>query len=141
MMIFAEYRCHILRRTCRVRKIRLLYDKCKFSGGKTYVLLRLLQSFRSFSCKSQIFLLLLRCLIRQRIMATLTLQVESPSILEHLKGLLSVMKGVKVLREDNSVKTLRKSQCTELDKALMDVEKGDVKNFDTLEEMMNYLEA
>lgn len=42
-------------------------------------------------------------------MATLTLQVESPSILEHLKGLLSVMKGVKVLREDNSVKTLRKS--------------------------------
>ena len=94
-----------------------------------------------FSCKSQIFLLLLRCLIRQRIMATLTLQVESPSILEHLKGLLSVMKGVKVLREDNSVKTLRKSQCTELDKALMDVEKGDVKNFDTLEEMMNYLEA
>ena len=74
-------------------------------------------------------------------MATLKLQVESPSILEHLKGLLSVMKGVKVLREDNSVKTLRKSQCTELDKALMDVEKGDVKNFDTLEEMMNYLEA
>lgn len=51
------------------------------------------------------------------------------------------MKGVKVLREDNSVKTLRKSQCTELDKALKDVEKGDVKNFDTLEEMMNYLEA
>lgn len=36
-------------------------------------------------------------------MATLTLQVESPSILEHLKGLLSIMKGVKVLRIDNSV--------------------------------------
>ena len=108
---------------------------------KTCIIQRLLQSFRPFSCKSQFFLLLLRCLIKQSIMATLTLQVESPSILEHLKGLLSVMKGVKVLREDNSVKTLRKSQCTELDKALMDVEKGDVKNFDTLEEMMKYLEA
>ena len=36
-------------------------------------------------------------------MATLTLQVENPSILEHLKGLLSIMKGVKVLREDNSM--------------------------------------
>ncbi len=30
---------------------------------------------------------------------------------------------------------------TELDKAILDVKKGNVKNFDTLEEMMNYLEA
>ena len=74
-------------------------------------------------------------------MATLTLQVDNPSILEHLKGILSIMKGVKVLREDDSVKSLHNSKCTELDKALMDVEKGDVKNFDTLQEMMQYLEA
>ena len=30
---------------------------------------------------------------------------------------------------------------TELDQAILDVKKGNVKNFDTLEEMMNYLEA
>ena len=30
---------------------------------------------------------------------------------------------------------------TELDKAILDVKKGNVKNFDTLEEMMNYLDA
>ena len=29
----------------------------------------------------------------------------------------------------------------ELDKAILDVKKGNVKNFDTLEEMMNYLDA
>ena len=36
-------------------------------------------------------------------MATLTVQVESPSVLEHLKGLLSIMKGVKVLHIDKTV--------------------------------------
>ena len=30
---------------------------------------------------------------------------------------------------------------TELDKAILDAKKGNVKNFDTLEEMMNYLDA
>ena len=30
---------------------------------------------------------------------------------------------------------------TELDQAILDVKKGNVKNFDTLEEMMNYLDA
>ena len=33
------------------------------------------------------------------------------------------------------------SKMTELDKAIMDVKKGNVKNFDTLEDMMAYLEA
>ena len=28
-----------------------------------------------------------------------------------------------------------------VDKAILDVKKGNVKNFDTLEEMMNYLDA
>lgn len=76
-------------------------------------------------------------------MATLTLQVESPSILEHLKGLLSIMKGVKVLREDNSVvnQVKQEAKCSELDKAILDVEKGKVVNFDTLKEMMDYLES
>lgn len=76
-------------------------------------------------------------------MATLTLQVENPSILEHLKGLLSIMEGVKVLREDNSVvdKAKHEAKCSELDKAILDVEKGKVVNFDTLKEMMDYLES
>ena len=30
---------------------------------------------------------------------------------------------------------------SELDKAILDVKEGNVKNFDTLEDMMNYLEA
>ena len=30
---------------------------------------------------------------------------------------------------------------SELDKAILDVKEGNVKNFDTLENMMNYLEA
>ena len=36
-----------------------------------------------------------------------------------------------------------KTNCkmSELDKAIMDVEKGNVKNFNTLEDMMAYLEA
>ncbi|WOG33208.1 hypothetical protein [Segatella copri] len=33
------------------------------------------------------------------------------------------------------------SKMSELDKAILDVKKGNVKNFDTLEDMMNYLEA
>ena len=33
------------------------------------------------------------------------------------------------------------SQMSELDKAILDVKEGNVKNFDTLEDMMNYLEA
>ena len=33
------------------------------------------------------------------------------------------------------------SRMSELDKAILDVKKGNVKNFDTLEEMMAYLEA
>lgn len=35
-------------------------------------------------------------------MATLTLQVDDASILEHLVAVLSIMKGVKVIRIDNS---------------------------------------
>ena len=33
------------------------------------------------------------------------------------------------------------SKTSELDKAIMDVKKGNVKNFNTLEDMMAYLEA
>ena len=33
------------------------------------------------------------------------------------------------------------SKMSELDKAILDVKEGNVKNFDTLEDMMNYLEA
>ena len=33
------------------------------------------------------------------------------------------------------------SKMSELDKAIRDVKEGNVKNFDTLEDMMNYLEA
>ena len=38
--------------------------------------------------------------------------------------------------------TLQKKELqSELDKAILDVKEGNVKNFDTLEDMMNYLEA
>ena len=39
----------------------------------------------------------------------------------------------------NKVKS--NSKMLELDKAILDVKEGNVKNFDTLEDMMNYLEA
>ena len=35
----------------------------------------------------------------------------------------------------------KKKLQSELDKAILDVKEGNVKNFDTLEDMMNYLEA
>lgn len=35
----------------------------------------------------------------------------------------------------------KKNLQSELDKAILDVKAGNVKNFDTLEDMMNYLEA
>lgn len=38
--------------------------------------------------------------------------------------------------------TLQKKKLqSELDKAILDVKEGNVKNFDTLEDMMNYLEV
>ena len=38
--------------------------------------------------------------------------------------------------------TLQKKKLqSELDKAILNVKRGNVKNFDTLEEMMNYLES
>ncbi len=38
--------------------------------------------------------------------------------------------------------TLQKKKLqSELDKAILDVKEGNVKNFDALEDMMNYLEA
>lgn len=38
--------------------------------------------------------------------------------------------------------TLQKKELqSELDKAILDVKEGNVKNFNTLEDMMNYLEA
>ena len=35
----------------------------------------------------------------------------------------------------------KKKLQSELDKAILNVKEGNVKNFDTLEDMMNYLEA
>jgi len=40
----------------------------------------------------------------------------------------------------NTILQKKKLQA-ELDKAILDVKEGNVKNFDTLEDMMNYLEA
>ena len=40
----------------------------------------------------------------------------------------------------NATKKKKKLQ-SELDKAILNVKEGNVKNFDTLEDMMNYLEA
>ena len=40
-----------------------------------------------------------------------------------------------------AIKVKSSSKMSELDKAIRDVKEGNVKNFDTLEDMMNYLEA
>lgn len=40
-----------------------------------------------------------------------------------------------------NAKLQKKKLQSELDKAILDVKEGNVKNFDTLEDMMNYLEA
>lgn len=40
----------------------------------------------------------------------------------------------------NAILQKKKLQ-SELDKAILNVKEGNVKNFDTLEDMMNYLEA
>ena len=39
-------------------------------------------------------------------MATLTLQIESASLMEQLKNVLSLMKGVKILSKDTSSKSV-----------------------------------
>ena len=38
-------------------------------------------------------------------MNTLTLQIDSPSLLEHLKNIFSLMKGVKILTNDSVAKS------------------------------------
>ena len=64
---------------------------------------------------------------------TVNLQLPS-SDMQFLKELAKRMGWIA-----NKVKS--NSKMSELDKAIMDVKKGNVKNFDTLEDMMAYLEA
>ena len=64
---------------------------------------------------------------------TVNLQLPS-SDMQFLKALAKRMGWIA-----NKVKS--NSKMSELDKAIMDVKKGNVKNFDTLEDMMAYLEA
>ena len=65
---------------------------------------------------------------------SVNLQLPSSDI-QFLKELANRMMGWKT----NTVNS--ETSKTELDKAILDVKKGNVKNFDTLEEMMNYLDA
>ena len=64
---------------------------------------------------------------------TINLQLPS-SDMHFLKELAKRMGWVA-----NKVKS--NSKMPELDKAILDVKEGNVMNFDTLEDMMNYLEA
>lgn len=75
-------------------------------------------------------------------MTTLTLQVENPSILAHLKVVLKSIKGVKVLSSDNSLTP--EDTCEEIPNAMTlaamkEVESGNdagVVSTDSLESFM-----
>ena len=64
---------------------------------------------------------------------TINLQLPS-SDMQFLKELAKRMGWI-------AYKVKSNSKMSELDKAILDVKGGNVKNFDTLESMMNYLEA
>ncbi len=64
-----------------------------------------------------------------------TINLQLPSFdMQFLKELAKRMGWV-------ACKVKSNSKMSELDKAILDVKEGNVKNFDTLEDMMNYLEA
>ena len=64
-----------------------------------------------------------------------TINLQLPSYdMQFLKELAKRMGWI-------AYKVKSNSKMSELDKAIIDVKEGNVKNFDTLESMMNYLEA
>ncbi len=68
-----------------------------------------------------------------KILQTIYLQLPS-SDMQFLKE-LAERKGWVASKVKSS------SKMSELDKAILDVKEGNVNNFDTMEDMMNYLEA
>ena len=92
-----------------------------------------MQSFFAFSEKKSYFCSNKKDFIMDVTIQSVNLQLPSSDI-QFLKELANRM-GWKA----NTVNS--ETSKTELDKAILDVKKGNVKNFDTLEEMMNYLEA
>ena len=92
-----------------------------------------MQRFFAFSEKKSYFCSNKKDFIMDATIQSVNLQLPSSDI-QFLKELANRM-GWKA----NTVNS--ETSKTELDKAILDVKKGNVKNFDTLEEMMNYLEA
>ena len=92
-----------------------------------------MQRFFAFSEKKSYFCSNKKDFIRDVTIQSVNLQLPSSDI-QFLKELANRM-GWKA----NTVNS--ETSKTELDKAILDVKKGNVKNFDTLEEMMNYLDA
>ena len=88
-------------------------------------------------CSFRFFLLFLRCNLTDSVMdATFqTVNLEIPSSdMQFLQELAKRMGWI-------ACKVKSNSKMSELDKAILDVKEGNVKNFDTMEDMMNYLEA
>ena len=92
-----------------------------------------MQRFFAFSEKKSYFCSKKKDFIMDVTIQSVNLQLPSSDI-QFLKELANRM-GWKA----NTVNS--ETSNTELDKAILDVKKGNVKNFDTLEEMMNYLDA
>ena len=92
-----------------------------------------MQRFFAFSEKKSYFCSNIKDFIMDVTIQSVNLQLPSSDI-QFLKELANRM-GWKA----NTVNS--ETSNTELDKAILDVKKGNVKNFDTLEEMMNYLDA
>ena len=92
-----------------------------------------MQRFFAFSEKKSYFCSNKKDFIMDVTIQSVNLQLPSSDI-QFLKELANRM-GWKANTVNSEISK------TELDKAILDVKKGNVKNFDTLEEMMNYLEA
>lgn len=78
-------------------------------------------------------------------MATLTLQIESASLMEQLKNVLSLMKGVKIMSKDTSSKSILLDDVPNAItlSAMKEAENGQdagVVRTDSLESFMNSME-
>ncbi len=78
-------------------------------------------------------------------MTTLTLQVDSPSLLEQLKSVFSLMKGVRILTADSAVKrhTVKETPNATTLAAMREAESGldaGIVRLDSLEGFMSSME-
>ncbi len=79
-------------------------------------------------------------------MEQIVLNVENKSIIPSLKRVLSSLDGVSVIRAPRNSAPLQVRPCvkkkkTELDLAIEDVQKGHLRTFKSVNELMDYLNA